>query len=75
MDENFLRSPDGLRKGGHTRALGETQWGCVGDITKAKNEPAGAPYMNIGSHGPAPARPLEPGASEGNPHGFKPGSR
>jgi hypothetical protein len=66
------RSPEGLMRGGHTRPLGSTTWGCVGDIAEAKNEPSGAPFVNIGSHGPALAKPLASGASEGNPKGFDP---
>jgi hypothetical protein len=69
------RSPDGLRKGGHTRAVGQTQWGCV-DITKAKNTPdRSAPYQVIGSHADAPAKPVKPSCSEGNPAGFGPAGK
>ena len=44
------------------------------DAASAKNAPEGEKGYNsaIGSHGPAPAKPLQPGASEGNPHGFGP---
>jgi hypothetical protein len=64
------RSEEGLRKGGHTRAVGQTQWGDVGGLLKVPNAPASAPHVNIGSHGDAPMKPLKPGASEGNPCGF-----
>ncbi len=72
MDEKFLRSEEGLRRGGHTRPVGSTAWGHAGFVAPT-NTPAGDPsYTNIGSHGPKPAKPLLPGASEGNPKGFKP---
>jgi hypothetical protein len=68
------RSELGLPKGGATRAPNSTVWGT--DAFRApetiKNVPAGeASYQNIGSHGPKPAKPPQPGASEGNPRGFK----
>jgi hypothetical protein len=69
----YLRSEEGKRKGGHTRAVGETGWGKI-DAATAKNAGGrGDPAYNtqIGSHGPAPSRPLEPSASEGNPKGLK----
>jgi hypothetical protein len=67
------RSPEGLMRGGHTRPIGSTTWGCSADLLKVPNAPnRSAPYQVIGSHGPAPARRLQPGASEGNPAGFPP---
>jgi hypothetical protein len=68
-----FRSEEGLRKGGHTRAIGETAWGKM-DAAAAKNATGrGDPAYDtqIGSHGPAAAKPLQAGASEGNPHGLK----
>jgi hypothetical protein len=67
-----LRSEEGKRKGGHTRSVHESGWGRM-DAATAKNVPEGEKACNtaIGSHGPAPAKPLQPGASEGNPHGLK----
>jgi hypothetical protein len=66
------RSEEGLRKGGHTRSSHESGWGRM-DAASAKNVPEGEKsYRQIGSHGPAPAKPAEPGQSEGNPRGFKP---
>ena len=71
MDEKFRRSEEGLRKGGHTRGIHESGWGRM-DAATAKNVPEGEKaYRQIGSHAPAPARPLQPGASEGNPRGLK----
>jgi hypothetical protein len=69
---DHLRSEEGLRQGGHTRHH-ESAWGKM-DAASAKNATGrGDPtYTQIGSHGPAPAKPLQPGASEGNPKGFKP---
>jgi hypothetical protein len=65
------RTPEGLRKGGHTRPVGSTVWGR-NDFVAPTNTPAGdAAYTNIGSHAPRPPKPLQPGASEGNPKGFK----
>jgi hypothetical protein len=68
----YLRSDEGKRRGGgHTR-VGESAWGKM-DAASAKN--AGGrgdkAHAVIGSHAPAPAKPLQPGASEGNPHGLK----
>jgi hypothetical protein len=64
------RSEEGLRRGGHTRAVGQTQWGDVGGHLKVPNAPAGdAAYTNIGSHAPKPPKPLQPGASEASPRG------
>lgn len=70
---DHLRTNEGKRRGGHTRGVHETAWGKM-DAASAKNAPGrGEPAYNtaIGSHGPAPAKPLQPGASEGNPHGLK----
>jgi hypothetical protein len=70
---NEPRTPDGLRIGGHTRPVGSTQWGSCESIPKTNATSRDAPAVSIGSHAPAPAKPLKPGASEGNPCGFKPG--
>jgi hypothetical protein len=69
------RSEEGLRRGGHSRPVNSTIWGT--DAFRApetiKNVPAGeAQHTVIGSHAAKPAKPLQPGASEGNPRGFKP---
>jgi hypothetical protein len=69
------RSPEGLRKGGHTRGVNETAWGCVEPLLKVPNAPAGGSDMSIGSHGPAASKPLAPGSSEGNPKGFGPAGK
>jgi hypothetical protein len=72
---NPPRSEEGLRRGGHTRPIGSTQWGHTGDIART-NAPAGDPaYTNLGSHAERPPKPLQPGASEGNPRGVDPGRR
>ena len=70
----YLRSPEGKRRGGRTRAVGESQWGKIADPASVRNVPGGEPAYNtaFGSHDRAPPKPLQPGASEGNPHGFKP---
>jgi hypothetical protein len=66
------RSEEGLRRGGHTRPVGSTAWGHAGFVAPT-NTPGGDPaYTNIGSHAAKPAKALQPGASEGNPRGFKP---
>jgi hypothetical protein len=63
-------SEEGLRKGGHTRQPKSTVWG-TNEFVAPTNTPAGDPaYTNIGSHAPKPPKPLQPGASEGNPRGF-----
>jgi hypothetical protein len=70
---NEPRSPEGKRIGGHTRAINQTEWGCAADLLKVPNaQDRSSPYVNIGSHADAPAKPLRPGASEGNPCGFPP---
>jgi hypothetical protein len=69
------RSPNGLLRGGHTRPIGSTAWGRSAPLLKVPNAPSGGPVVNIGSHGPAPARPLAPGSSEGNPKGFDPAGK
>jgi hypothetical protein len=64
MDEKFLRSEEGLRRGGHTRGSHESGWGRL-DAASAKNAPGrGDPAYNsqIGSHGPAAPKPLQPGS-------------
>jgi hypothetical protein len=72
MDEKFLRSEEGLRRGGHTRGVNETQWGKVDPATAKNATGRGDPaYTQIGSHDRAPPKAAEPGQSEGNPRGFK----
>ena len=70
----YLRSENGKRRGGHTRAVGESGWGKIADPASVKNVPGGEPAYNtaFGSHDRAPPKPAEPGQSEGNPRGFKP---
>lgn len=70
ISEN-LRSDEGKRRGGRTRAIGETAWGMVDPATAKNATGRGEPYQVIGSHAPAPAR-LGASASEGNPHGLAP---
>jgi hypothetical protein len=67
---DHLRSDEGKRRGGHTR-VGESAWGKM-DAARAKNATGRGdpPYTQIGSHGPAPAKPLQPGASEGKSAGL-----
>jgi hypothetical protein len=75
-NDNPPRSPSGLLRGGHTRSVCQTVWGKM-DAASATNAPGrGAPsYTVIGSHADAPAKPLPPGASEGNPRGFGPAGK
>jgi hypothetical protein len=65
------RSEAGLRRGGHTR-VEPNLWGTASFVATPPNNPAGdAAHTNIGSQADAPAKPTKPGASEGNPRGFK----
>jgi hypothetical protein len=75
MDEKFLRSPEGLRKGGHTRPVNSTLWGTNAFVAPT-NTPGGDPaYTVTGSHAPKPPKPLQPGPSEASPKGEKTAGR
>ena len=52
---NMPRSPEGLRRGGHTRCVCQTVWGRSADLAKVPNAPdRSAAFINIGSHADAP---------------------
>jgi len=68
---DFLRSPEGLRKGGHTRPEGSTNWGTKEFIAPSVTGKAEAQHTVIGDHSARTPKPLQPGASEAAPKGQK----